>query len=232
MQLPWWGWALLSVAGFSGTVLICSRLAATRVAPATINVYVFAVGLLAFGLYAGLTKADLRLPAGERWWLLPLAVTVFASNYAVVTAYQSAPNVGYVKAVGVGELALVTLVIVGIALVHGRPLDLPWWKMAGMALSLAGAVLVCLDAKKSPPNDTGPVVRGAGIDTEDGYPGRPPGPPRLVCAATSRARRLAQRNHVKIGRRFGEPSMELSSSDVLGAGTYTFSFRRNRRNIP
>src|SRR5262249_54191243 len=128
MQLPWWGWTLLSVAGFSGTALICARLASAEVAPATINVCLFVVGLPAFLLYAGLTKADLLLPAGQRWWLVPLAVTVFASNYALVAAYQSAPNAGHVKAVGVGEVVLVALVVAGVALVRGQPLDLAWWK--------------------------------------------------------------------------------------------------------
>jgi hypothetical protein len=106
---------------------------------------------VAFALHAWLTKADFRLPAGERWWLLPLAVTVFASNYAVVTAYQSSPNIGYVKALGVGELVLVALIVTGVAMVHGQPLGLPWWKLAGMALCVVGAVLVGLEGKKSSP---------------------------------------------------------------------------------
>jgi hypothetical protein len=171
MQLPWWGWTLLSVAGFSGTSLMCTRLACARVAPATINVWVFTVGLLGFVAYAWLTKTDFRLPAGERWWLLPLAVTVFASNYAVVTAYQSSPNVGYVKAVGVTELVLVALVVTGIALVHGQSLDLPWWKLAGMALCIVGGVLVALDGKKAPARDsTSPVAIGNHLLDSDHLP--------------------------------------------------------------
>jgi hypothetical protein len=151
MQLPWWGWTLLSVAGFSGTSLICTRLASARVSATTINVWLFTVGLLAFALHAWLTKADFRLPAGERWWLLPLAVTVFASNYAVVTAYRSSPNIGYVKAVGVGEVVLVALVVTGVALAHGRPLGLPWWKLAGIGLCIVGAVLVALEEQRPSP---------------------------------------------------------------------------------
>jgi hypothetical protein len=158
MQLPWWGWTLLSVVGYAGTALICTRLAAVRVAPTTINVWLFTVGLLAFVLYAGLTKADLRLPAGERWWLLPLAGTLFASNYALVTAYQSAPNVGYVKALGVSELILVALLVAGIALVQGQPLQLPWWKLAGMGLCLVGAVLVAVEGEKSSPAPPAPCA--------------------------------------------------------------------------
>jgi hypothetical protein len=151
MQLPWWAWALLSKAGFAGTSLISTRLASVQVAPTTVNVWLFAVGLAAFALYAWLTKAELQLPAGERWWLLPLAVTVFASNYAVVTAYQCSPNVGYVKAVGAGEIVLVGLVVGGIALAQGRPLGLAWWKLAGMGLCVAGAVLVSLEGKRPEP---------------------------------------------------------------------------------
>jgi hypothetical protein len=151
MQLPWWGWTLLSVAGFAGTSLICTRLASARVSATTINVWLFTVGLLAFALYAWLTKADFRLPAGERWWLLPLAVTVFASNFAVVTAYRSSPNIGYVKAVGVGEIVLVALAVAGVALMRGQPLGLPWWKLAGIGLCIVGAVLVALEGRKSAP---------------------------------------------------------------------------------
>jgi drug/metabolite transporter (DMT)-like permease len=158
MQLPWWGWTLLSVAGFSGTALICTRLASARVAPTTINVWIFTVGLAAFALYAWLTKADFRLPAGLRWWLLPLAVTLFASNLALVTAYQSAPNVGYVKAIGVAELILVALMVAGIALLQGQPLQLPWWKLAGMGLCVVGAVLVALEGKKASPAPQVPMV--------------------------------------------------------------------------
>ena len=161
MQLPWWGWTLLSVVGYAGTALICTRLASARVAPTTINVWLFAVGLVAFALYAWLTKTDLRLPAGERWWLLPLAGTLFASNYAVVTAYQSAPNVGYVKAIGVGELILVALAVAGVALVQGQPLGLPWWKLAGMGLCVVGAVLVALEERKSAPAPQPPLPQPA-----------------------------------------------------------------------
>jgi hypothetical protein len=119
MQLPWWGWTLLSVGGFAGTGLISARLAAARVPPTTINVYLFAVGLVAFVLYALLTKPDFRLPPSQCWWLLPLAGTLFASNYSVVTAYQAAPNVGFVKAIGVAELVLVALVVAALALGPG-----------------------------------------------------------------------------------------------------------------
>jgi hypothetical protein len=180
MQLPWWGWTLLSVVGFSGTALVSLRLASARLSPTTVNFYLFAGGLVTFLLYAWFTKADLRLAGGCRWWVLPLAVTVFVSNYAVVAAYKSSPHIGYVKAVGVWELVLVSLVVAGVAVVRGKPLDLPWWKMAGMALCLAGAVLVCLDAKKAPPNGTGQRVPGAGIDAEDGFPSRPPELPGLL----------------------------------------------------
>jgi hypothetical protein len=158
MQLSWWGWTLLSVVGYAGTALICTRLASARVAPTTINFYLFAVGLLSFVLYAGLTKADLRLPAGERGWLLPLAVTLFASNYALVTAYQSAPNVSYVKAIGVCELIVVTLVVAGVAVVQGQPLGLPWWKLAGIGLCLVGAVLVALEGTKASPAPQPPMA--------------------------------------------------------------------------
>jgi hypothetical protein len=164
MQIPWWGWTLLSVAGFAGTSLICTRLASVKVAPATINVWLFAVGLVAFAMYAWLTKAELQLPVGERWWLLPLAVTVFASNYAVVTAYQSSPNVGYVKAVGVGEIVLVALAVAAFALVHGRPLDLPWLKLAGIGLCVAGAILVSLEGKKSAPAPQPAAQEGRRVD--------------------------------------------------------------------
>jgi hypothetical protein len=160
MQLPWWGWTLLSVAGFAGTSLITTRLASAKVAPATINVWLFTVGLAAFGLYAWLTKADLGVPAGERWWLLPLAVTVFGSNFALVTAYRCSPNVGYVKAVGGGEIVLVVLVVAGMALAQGRPLGLPWWKVTGMGLCIAGVVLVSLEGNKSP-SVSRPAVAGA-----------------------------------------------------------------------
>jgi hypothetical protein len=161
MQLPWWGWTLVSVAGFAGTALICTRLASARVAPTTINVYLFAVGLLAFLLYAVVTKADLRLPAGQRGWLVPLAVTLFISNFAVVTAYQSAPNAGYVKALGVADLILVALVVAGVGLVQGQPLGWPWWKLAGMGLCVVGAVLVALEETKSAPAPR-PTVAAAG----------------------------------------------------------------------
>jgi drug/metabolite transporter (DMT)-like permease len=151
MQLPWWGWTLLSVGGFAGTALISARLASAQVRPITINVYLFAVGLVAFLLYAGLTKADFRLPPSQCWWLLPLAGTLFASNYSLVTAYQAAPNVGYVKAIGVAELVLVALVVAALALVQGRPVGLPWWKLAGIGLCVMGAVLVALEDRNSSP---------------------------------------------------------------------------------
>src|SRR5262245_47368820 len=173
MQLPWWGWTLLSVVGFSGTALVSLRLTSARLSPAAVNVYLFAAGLVTFLLYAWLTKADLRLSGGCRWWLLPLALTLFVSNYAVVAAYRTSPHIGYVKAVGVWALVLVSLIVAAVAVVRGKPLDLPWWKMAGMALCLAGAILVCLDAKTSPPDGTGPRVPRAGI-AEDGFPVRPP----------------------------------------------------------
>src|SRR5262245_52016793 len=163
MQLPWWGWTLLSVVGFSGTALVSLRLTSARLSPATVNVYLFAAGLVTFLLYAWLPNADLRLSGDCRWCLLPLAVTLFVYNYAVVAAYRTSPHIGYVKAVGVWELVLVSLVVTGVAVVRGKPLDLPWWKMAGMALCLAGAVLVCLDPKSSPPNDTGQRDPGAAI---------------------------------------------------------------------
>ena len=151
MQLPWWGWTLLSVGGFAGTGLISARLAAARVPPTTINVYLFAVGLVAFLLYAGLTQADFRLPPSQCWWLLPLAGTLFASNYSVVRAYQAAPNVGYVKAIGVADLVLVALVVAVLAVVQGRPVALPWWKLAGIGLCVVGAVLVALEDRTSSP---------------------------------------------------------------------------------
>jgi hypothetical protein len=158
MQLPWWSWTLLSLAGFAGTALISTRLTAARVAPTTVNVYLFTAGLVAFLLYSVLTKPDLRLPAEARWWILPLALTVFASNYAVVTAYRLAPNVAYVKAVGVGEVVLVALVVAGIAWLRGRPLDLSGWKLAGMGLCFVGAVLVVLEERRSAPAEQTTVV--------------------------------------------------------------------------
>src|SRR5262249_38501359 len=65
--------------------------------------------------------------------------------------YRCSPNVGYVKAVGAGEIVLVGLVVAGIALAQGRPLGLAWWKLAGMGLCVAGAVLVALEGKEPTP---------------------------------------------------------------------------------
>jgi drug/metabolite transporter (DMT)-like permease len=176
MQLPWWGWTLLSVGGFAGTGLISARLAAARVPPTTINVYLFAVGLVAFVLYALLTKPDFRLPPSQCWWLLPLAATLFASNYSVVTAYQAAPNVGYVKAIGVAELVLVALVVAALALVQGRPVALPWWKLAGIGLCVMGAVLVALEDRTSSPAAPPPVA--AASQTPSSFAPRTPAAPR------------------------------------------------------
>jgi Pyridoxal-dependent decarboxylase conserved domain len=67
------------------------------------------------------------------------------------TLYRTSPNIGYVKAVGVGEVVLVALVVMGVALAHGRPLGLPWWKVAGIGLCVVGAVLVALEETKSSP---------------------------------------------------------------------------------
>jgi hypothetical protein len=184
MQLPWWGWTLLSVGGFAGTGLISARLAAARVPATTINVYLFAVGLVAFLLYAGLTRADFRLPPSQCWWLLPLAATLFASNYSVVTAYRAAPNLGYVKAIGVAELILVALVVAAVALAQGRPLGLPWWKVAGMGLCVLGAVLVAL---------------------EDGKPA--PAPSRSVAAATAGTAPPEKGDQLPPGRRDTTPSV-------------------------
>ena len=176
MQLPWWGWTLLSVGGFTGTALISARLASTRVPSTTINIYLFAVGLVAFLLYAGLTQADFRLPPSQCWWLLPLAGTLFASNYSVVRAYQAAPNVGYVKAIGVADLVLVALVVAVLAVVQGRPVGLPWWKLAGMGLCVVGAVLVALEGRKSPPAPQPPAAGASAVPSSSAP--RTPAAPR------------------------------------------------------
>src|SRR5262245_16406793 len=148
MQLPWWGWAILSVIGFTGTALICIRLTAAELSPTIINVYLFAVGLGTFLIYAVLTKAELHWPAEYRWWLLPLAATLFVSNFAVVAAYASAPNSGYVKAVGILDMVLVAAIAALVTALHGKPLDLPWWKLAGMAFCLLGALLVVIEPRQ------------------------------------------------------------------------------------
>lgn len=151
MQLTWWAWAIVSVVGFAGTTLICIRLTAADLSPTIINVYLFAVGLGAFLVTAVLTKADLRWPTGYFGWLPLLAATVFVSNYAVVAAYAAAPNGGYVKAVCILDVVLVAAVVAVTTALHGKPPGLPWWKLAGIALCLLGALLVAVEPGKVAP---------------------------------------------------------------------------------
>jgi hypothetical protein len=171
MQLPWWGWAMLSVVGFSGTALICIRLTAADLSPMVVNVYLFAVGLAAFLVAAVLTKTDLRWPAGYFGWLPLLGATVFFSNYAVVAAYSAAPNGGYVKAVCILDVVLVAAVIALATALHGKPLEVPWWKLAGMALCLLGALLVAVE-----PGNVSPQIPTAVASVPDPVPAERDGP--------------------------------------------------------
>jgi hypothetical protein len=152
MHLPWWAWSLISVAGFTGMSLISIRFVKGGLSAELVNAYVFTVGAVVFLAYGLASGADLNLPREYRWWLVPMGIALFISNYAMVVAFGAAPNGGYVKAIGALEMVLVATIVVIVAAYQKQPVKVPWWKVVGITFCLVGAMLVSYDKPAATPD--------------------------------------------------------------------------------
>ena len=95
---------------------------------------------------------NLDLPSEQRWLLLPLAAALFVYNFALVSAYGLAANAGFVRAFATIEMVLLTLVLAGEAWYRELPVDLPWWKVVGVALCFGGGGARCPPLTAVAPN--------------------------------------------------------------------------------
>jgi hypothetical protein len=160
MHLSWWAWSLISVAGFTAMSLISIRLVKGGLSAELVNAYVFTVGAGVFLTYGLASGADLNLPREFRWWLVPMGIALFVSNYAMVVAFRAAPNGGYVKAIGALEMVLVATIVAVVAAYQKQPVELHWWKIVGITFCLVGAMLVGYD-KPAATADPTPQPLGA-----------------------------------------------------------------------
>lgn len=135
-------WITLSV--LSAFCLACLNLLTKGilekgVAPVVLNFWLFGLSTLGFGALSYFRGQSLQLPTNAYVLFFVVILVVLGYNDFLVRAFSEAPNPGYVQ--GIVSISMVVVLILSV-LFFGSALTLP--KFIGMALILAGALVLCL----------------------------------------------------------------------------------------
>lgn len=135
-------WVIFTLAAsfcFSGMVLLFRKLADLGTNTESINVFFFAGATIALWLFARSRQATLSLPTSALPWLLLSVGLAVGANHFSISAIRNAPNPGYVTALKVLDIALVTIASCAL---FGLPISPA--KLFGMGLCIVGALFLSL----------------------------------------------------------------------------------------
>lgn len=103
----------------------------------SINVFFFAGATLALWLFARSRQVVLSLPAPALPWLLLTVGLAVEANYFSISALRNAPNLGYVTALRVLDIVIVTVASVILFRLPVAPA-----KLLGIGLCIAGGWVI------------------------------------------------------------------------------------------
>lgn len=134
--MDWVIGSLVSLALFASTSILIKYNWRAGVPAPVINFATYAVAIFVF--FFSVPKAELNVFARADFWLVLLAgLCVYFGNAASVRGLNLAPNPGYSQAI---NKSYVALTLIAAILFFGG--ELSWRKIAGIALILAGQLLI------------------------------------------------------------------------------------------
>ncbi len=119
--------------------LLFKKLAQTSMLPEVINFYFFLFSTIAILIFNLVRKTKLELPPNSIYIFLLAALIAISANYFSILAIKTAPNPGYSKAIQSFDVVIITISSV---FLFGAQISIV--KIAGIALSVCGLILLCL----------------------------------------------------------------------------------------
>lgn len=134
---PWIGSTLAASFCFSAMTLLFRKLADLGTNTESINVFFFAGATVALWLFARSRQVVLSLSSSALPWLLLTVGLAVGSNYFSISALRNAPNPGYVTALRVLDIVIVTMASVILFRLPVTPT-----KLLGIGLCIAGGWVI------------------------------------------------------------------------------------------
>jgi len=135
----WQIYALLSLFGVAGIHIFMKALSLDGVSALIINFYVFTFTAICFFIAALVQKDDFTIITKSSLFYFPLVIAAIFANYFFVKAVETAPNAGYVTAIGAGSIFVV--VFVSYLFLDGT---MNFYKILGGILIAGGIALISL----------------------------------------------------------------------------------------
>lgn len=134
-------WFVISIiAGicFSGMLLIYKKLLLLGINSIILNLFVFGFVFLGFTIFTATTKTQISITPLMILLLIGASLFSLAGNYAMVKAFDKAPNPGYVSSINI-SLQLTLITILSIFLYNS---EFSLLKLIGIIIVLVGIYII------------------------------------------------------------------------------------------